>query len=60
MTRVETEELIYPVSTLVAEFGGSLGFFMGFSFISLWYIRNFGILKMRVPFLGQKSDNIPS
>jgi len=42
-TRVETEELIYPVSTLVAEFGGTLGLFLGFSFISLW--DNFGTLK---------------
>ena len=44
MTRVETEELIYPVFTLVAEFGGSLGLFMGFLFIYLWdifrYIEN--------------------
>ena len=44
MTRVETEELIYPVFTLVAEFGGSLGLFMGFLLIFLWdnflYIEN--------------------
>ena len=30
MTRVETEELMYPAFTLVAKFGGSLGLFMGF------------------------------
>ena len=35
-TKVETEELIYPSSSLVAEFGGTLGLFLGFSFISLW------------------------
>ena len=44
MTRVEPEELIYPVFTLVAEFGGSLGLFMGFLLIFLWdnflYIEN--------------------
>ena len=42
-TRVETEELIYPMSTLVAEFGGTLGLFLGFSFICLW--DNIDILK---------------
>ena len=45
-TRVETEELIYPMSTLVAEFGGTLGLFLGFSFICLW--DNIDILKRLV------------
>ena len=35
-TKIETEELIYPSSSLVAEFGGILSLFLGFSFISLW------------------------
>ena len=35
-TRVETEKLIYPLSSLVAEFGGTLGLFIGFSFMTLW------------------------
>ena len=52
-TRVETEELIYPVSTLVAEFGGTLGLFLGFSFISLW--DNFGTLKRAVALLRENS-----
>ena len=34
--RVETKELIYPLSSLVAEFGGILGLFIGFSFMTLW------------------------
>ena len=42
-TKVETEELIYPTSSLVAEFGGTLSLFLGFSFISLW--DKFSILK---------------
>ena len=45
-TRVETEELIYPMSSLVAEFGGTLSLFLGFSFISLW--DNFDTLKRLV------------
>ena len=35
-TRVEKEELIYPFASLVAEFGGTLGLFLGFSFMTLW------------------------
>ena len=35
-TTVKTEHLIYPLSALVAEFGGTLGLFVGFSFITLW------------------------
>ena len=35
-TTVQTEVLLYPWTSLVAEFGGTLGLFMGFSFMSLW------------------------
>ena len=42
-TKVETEVLIYPSSSLVAEFGGTLSLFLGFSFIALW--DNFSTLK---------------
>ena len=33
---VKTEELIYPWTAFVAEFGGTLGLFLGFSFMTLW------------------------
>ena len=33
---VEREVLVYPWTSLVAEFGGSLGLFLGVSFMSLW------------------------
>jgi hypothetical protein len=33
---VETEELLFPLTSLVAEFGGTLGLFLGFSFMALW------------------------
>ena len=33
---VKTEQLIYPVSHLVAEIGGTLGLFLGFSFMAFW------------------------
>ena len=35
-TLVKTEQLIYPLSSLVAEFGGTLSLFLGFSFMTLW------------------------
>ena len=36
MTRTRKEQLIYPLTSLVAEFGGTLGLFLGFSFLTLW------------------------
>ena len=38
------EELIYPFVSFVAEFGGSLGLFIGFSFITLYDLL-IGFLK---------------
>ena len=35
-TSVEREVLIYSLQSLVAEFGGTLGLFLGFSFMTLW------------------------
>ena len=35
-TKVETEMLVYPFTSLVAEFGGTLGLFLGFSFMTFW------------------------
>ena len=35
-TLVESEQLIYPLSSLVAEIGGLLGLFFGFSFMTIW------------------------
>ena len=34
--QVETEELIYPWQSFVAEFGGALGLFLGFSLMTIW------------------------
>ena len=36
--RVETEEYLYDERSLLAEFGGALGLFLGFSFYMLWDI----------------------
>ena len=49
---VETEQMVgvprstsqvYPLTSLVAEFGGALGLFLGFSFMTLWDLVPFGI-----------------
>ena len=33
---MEREELLYPKSTMVAEVGGTLGLFLGISFMTIW------------------------
>ena len=43
-TRVSTEQLIYPISSLVAEFGGTLSLFLGVSFVTIW--DNFHLFGM--------------
>ena len=32
----KTEVLMYPLESLVAEFGGAMGMFLGFSFMMFW------------------------
>ena len=52
---VEKESLLYNFESLVAEFGGTLGLFVGFSFMAFWdclefvltMFGNFTILKKR-------------
>ena len=33
---LKEETLLYPFESFLAEFGGSLGLFLGLSFLSLW------------------------
>ena len=40
-TTVLREYLLYPFESLVADFGGTLGLFVGFSFVMLWDIVEF-------------------
>ena len=35
-TRIEKEVLLYPLTSFIAEFGGALGLFLGFSFMTIW------------------------
>ena len=34
--RIDEEVLLYPFTSLLAEFGGALGLFFGFSFLAIW------------------------
>ena len=34
--RTETEDWVYPGLSFIAEFGGALGMFLGFSFYMFW------------------------
>ena len=42
-TTVLREYLIYPFDSLVSDFGGTLGLFVGFSFVMLWDVVQFFI-----------------
>ena len=35
-TQAQEEVLVYPFQSFIAEFGGCLGFFLGFSFMTIW------------------------
>ena len=35
-TKIEQEILLYPFTSLLAEFGGALGLFLGFSIMTIW------------------------
>ena len=42
----ETEVLAYGFTSFLAEFGGALGLFLGFSFFSLWELFQPVIFKL--------------
>ena len=52
-TLIEEESLVLPLRSLIANFGGSLGLFLGFSFMTIWdgvklfamYLKNFNQLS---------------
>ena len=49
---VETEELLYGLSSFIAEVGGTLGLFLGFSFMAIW-----DIVEEITSFLSKKYKN---
>ena len=44
---IEKEVLAYPFITLLADFGGVLGLFIGFNFLMIWDIIVFVIEKSK-------------
>ena len=55
-TTIKTEQLIYPVTSLVADFGGTLGLFLGFSFISIW--DNLALFRISCKFIQRQFRKI--
>ena len=43
--RYEKEAWVYPVVSFIAELGGSLGLFVGFSFLTFWDCLDFLLVK---------------
>ena len=42
---IEEEHWVYPEMSFLAEFGGALGMFLGFSFIMIWDFVTYWLLK---------------
>ena len=54
-TQIEEEVLVYSFESLVAELGGSLGLFLGFSFMTVWDgFKNVALWIMEL----KKDDNV--
>ena len=55
LTLVESEELLYSLSSFIAEVGGVMGLFLGFSFMAIWEA-----MEELTGFLGKKlSRKVP-
>ena len=44
---VMEEEYVYPLDSFIAEFGGALGLFLGFSFLMIWDLIQFGLESIK-------------
>ena len=51
--KIREEVLLYPFETLVAEYGGTLGLFCGFSFLLIWD----GLVDMILLLRGMMKNN---
>ena len=54
---VEEEDWVYPELSFIAEFGGALGMFLGFSFYMFWDLGEFALKrcsKSNVEAMGQE------
>ena len=53
---MEEEEWVYPSLSFLAEFGGALGMFLGFSFMTIW---DFLVLTFKKCFGGKEDKKVP-
>ena len=54
-TKIEKEILLYPFTSLLAEFGGALGLFLGFSIMTIWDGAE-GIIEYVFKCLGKNNE----
>ena len=55
-TQSEEEVLVYPFQSFIAEFGGSLGLFLGFSFMTIWDgLKSLAIWALQIKSIPSKS-----
>ena len=47
---VMEEDYVYALDSFIAEFGGALGLFLGFSFLMIWDLIQFGIKSIKYKF----------
>ena len=45
--RSEKEAWVYPLVSFIAELGGSLGLFVGFSFLTIWDYLDFTLARYK-------------
>ena len=45
--RSEKEAWVYPLVSFIAELGGSLGLFVGFSFLTIWDCLDFTLARYK-------------
>ena len=45
---VEEEDWVYPGLSFIAEFGGALGMFLGFSFYMFWDLGEFAVKRWSI------------
>ena len=41
------EQYVYPMDSFIAEFGGALGLFLGFSFMMVWDLIQFVLASVK-------------
>ena len=56
---IEEEEWVYPEMSFLAEFGGALGMFLGFSFIMIWDFISYWLVHFNI-FKPEACSDVPT